>query len=456
MDEVEPEKKKITLSVVVNYLFVTLFLLIGIIEIIIANYIAGILYILAAVITLQPSMEYIENKLNFSLSSAAKFFIVFCLVIGALAAVPHATPIPNNSTESTASLPSDVSSSETTASSSDGLVHVVATNYSCDGWSAGQYSAIKLFGEKYVSLKSTDASKLAKLVLDRGDKYTLKTGEKLDLGSGYALEAKQVDVDGNKVWFEFTKDGQYVDDQIVSADNDSSNTWTCELDNIQGEDNVPVLKVRTNQIFQGAVDSIAQIDGLWLVDYANAKTLKIGDKLGHFELVKINNDVDESNLGSLVFKPDGTQNDIQTAVPEITQTPDISKYQDEEWANSGSIQMKLITDDMSSVSNAAINYDIDDLQKYGAILATDSKSALDESKPYSVSPDLQPAKEKYETSLYNFNQAGYYATLGATELKSGNSDQATPDIKTATYYTNLGATNLNEAKVLLDDSNSKH
>ncbi len=88
------------------------------------------------------------------------------------------------------------------------------------------YPVLGFFAEKYVPLKSNDASKLAKLVLDSKDKYTLKTGEKLDLGSGYSLQAKQVDVDGKKVWLELDKDGQYVDDQIVSTDTWSDHTWT--------------------------------------------------------------------------------------------------------------------------------------------------------------------------------------------------------------------------------------
>ena len=140
--------------------------------------------------------------------------------------------------------------------------------------------------DKYIPLKSNDASKLAKLVLDSSDKYTLKTGDKLDLGQGYSLQAKQVDVNGKKVWLELDKDGQYVDDQIVSTDS-SDSTWTCELDKIQGEDNVPVLKVHVNQVFQGAVDSIAQIDGLWLIDYANAIKINSDDSYGKLNNVGI-------------------------------------------------------------------------------------------------------------------------------------------------------------------------
>jgi S-layer protein (TIGR01567 family) len=151
----------------------------------------------------------------------------------------------------------------------------------------GNYSVLGFFAEKYIPLKAGSASKIAKLILDDKEKRTVKTGEKLELGSGYALEAKQVDVDGKKVWLEFTKDGQYVDDQIISTDTDSGKTWTCELDKILGEDDVPVLKVHVNQVFQGAVDSIAQIDGIWLIDYANAKEIKSDDEFGKLNNVAI-------------------------------------------------------------------------------------------------------------------------------------------------------------------------
>jgi S-layer protein (TIGR01567 family) len=170
----------------------------------------------------------------------------------------------------------------------NGLVYTTTigqTDYKYGDW--GNYSVLGFFADKYIPLKSNDASKLAKLVLDSDDKYTLKTGDKLDLGDGYTLEAKQVDVDGKKVWLEFDKDGQYVDDQIVSTDSGDS-TWTCKVDNVQGEDNVPVLKVHVNQVFQGAVDSIAQVDGLWLIDYANAIKIDTSDEFGKLNNVAIN------------------------------------------------------------------------------------------------------------------------------------------------------------------------
>jgi S-layer protein (TIGR01567 family) len=164
------------------------------------------------------------------------------------------------------------------------------TNYKYKGvpaWSNSTYSVLGFFADKYIPLKSNDASKLAKLVLDSKDKYTLKTGEKLDLGSGYSLTAKQVDVDGKKVWLELDNNGQYVDDQVVDTSNGDA-TWTDTHDKIQGEDTVQIFKVHVDSVFQGAVDSVAQIEGLWLIDYANAIKISTSDSFGKLDDVSIN------------------------------------------------------------------------------------------------------------------------------------------------------------------------
>jgi len=155
------------------------------------------------------------------------------------------------------------------------------------GWE--QYPVIGFFAEEYIPLKSSSADKLAKLVLDSDDKYTVRTGETLDLGEGYSLQAKQVDVDGEKVWLEFDKDGEYVDDEIIDVGTGDS-TWDVELDDIQDEDDVVVLKVHVNQVFQGAVDSIAQIEGIWLIDYANAIKIESDDEFGELDDVSIQGD----------------------------------------------------------------------------------------------------------------------------------------------------------------------
>ena len=140
-----------------------------------------------------------------------------------------------------------------------------------------------------------------------GEKYSLRPGETLDLGQGYCLEVKEVDVDGQMIWLGFTKDGEYVDDEIIKVGNNNGGTWDVNLDNIQGVSNIVVLRVHVSQVFQGAVDRIAQIDGIWLIDYANVINLKAGDQFGEFTLTEIISGVDESNPGYLVFESSDTQ-----------------------------------------------------------------------------------------------------------------------------------------------------
>jgi predicted transcriptional regulator len=48
------------------------------------------------------------------------------------------------------------------------------------------------------------------------------------------LEARQVDVDGKKFWLEFARDGEFIDDEIISVagGNTTGSTWEVELDDI--------------------------------------------------------------------------------------------------------------------------------------------------------------------------------------------------------------------------------
>lgn len=139
------------------------------------------------------------------------------------------------------------------------------------------------------------------MILDSNETHTLKPGETLDLGNGYALEVREIDIDSEDVLLEFTKDGQHVSDQNVLVDADGNSTWTVTLDNVQGENDVVVMKINVKQVFVGTETSVIWIDGIWLIDYASARTLTIGDKIGEFTLKQIIGGVDASDSGSLVF-----------------------------------------------------------------------------------------------------------------------------------------------------------
>jgi S-layer protein (TIGR01567 family) len=199
------------------------------------------------------------------------------------------------------------------------ISNVISCNYKFSNWSINKYPLIKIFGVNFVplfsnydSLWQSRVNKLVKLVLDDDNIYTLKKAEKLDLKNGYTLEAKEIDVEGKKVWLQFEQNGQYVNDAIISTEV-GTKTWTCELNAIQGVNNVTVLRVHVFNIFQGAESGSVQIDGLWLIDFSVITNLNLGERFGEYTLIKIINGVNSFDLGKLVFKKE-EQRDVTTTV----------------------------------------------------------------------------------------------------------------------------------------------
>ncbi|MEA1984894.1 MAG: S-layer protein domain-containing protein, partial [Euryarchaeota archaeon] len=127
------------------------------------------------------------------------------------------------------------------------------------------YSKIGFLAEEYFVV-ADDVATLSKILMDDDSSYTMRTGESLELGEGYALSPQQIDVDGNKVWLELTKDGEFVDDKIISTDVDEEykKTWYYQMD-LNDNDDVDVIMIHIDEVFQGQVDSLCVIDGIFQI-----------------------------------------------------------------------------------------------------------------------------------------------------------------------------------------------
>ena len=107
MNGIEPEKKKNTL---IRWVFGVLFLLLSL-GMFSSSFIAGLFFLLAAVVSIPSAAKQLENKLNVRIPGVARFFVVFLLVAVAISATPS-TSAPVNNTEIIAAPPSTVSGSE--------------------------------------------------------------------------------------------------------------------------------------------------------------------------------------------------------------------------------------------------------------------------------------------------------------------------------------------------------
>jgi S-layer protein (TIGR01567 family) len=163
--------------------------------------------------------------------------------------------------------------------------------YDMDGTGSGlvgEYDKIGFFAEEYVPI-NRDASLLSKLIIDSDDKFTLRVGQTLELGDGFAITPKQIDVEGNKVWIELTKDGKFLDDDVIDAASgkitDRIYAYTAD---VAGETDVPLVLVHVKEVFQGQVDSLAIIEGFWAIS-DEVMEIESDDTFGEFEVESLAN-----------------------------------------------------------------------------------------------------------------------------------------------------------------------
>ncbi|MDD4497982.1 MAG: S-layer protein domain-containing protein, partial [Methanosarcinaceae archaeon] len=157
----------------------------------------------------------------------------------------------------------------------------------------GNYTLLPWLGEKYVAIDG-DATTITKLLLEQGsdDVQTLRTGENWDLGAGYSLECKQVDVDGNKVWLSLNKDGKEIDTEVLNTDTEEdsdSRVFVATADFADQTDAVYFVTY-ADKVFQSATDSIVQLKYTWIIDKEEVLKIDTDLTLGEFECTEAKSD----------------------------------------------------------------------------------------------------------------------------------------------------------------------
>ena len=170
-----------------------------------------------------------------------------------------------------------------------------------------QYQKIGYFGEEYVPIKSNLANNLSKLLIDEKDSHTLRTGESFELGEGYVIIPQQIDVNGDKVWLELIKDGEFVADKVISVKNASdttAKTWTYDAD-LGGETDVVQIKVYIDEVFQGQVDSLTVVKGIWQISDSILE-LDTNTTVGRMKVQEIDSKIKMTNNESMTLSRGST------------------------------------------------------------------------------------------------------------------------------------------------------
>ena len=166
------------------------------------------------------------------------------------------------------------------------------TGYTATGW----------ITEKYVS-PGGRADMLHRLLVEfeGDDRKTMAVGEPYDLGAGFTLTPQQIDLDGNKVWLTFARDGLEIDREVIDASHGSSNqdrTFIAYLEDVDGEDEIAVFHCYVDAVFRGTDFNIVQITHVFLIDNFCTE-ISTGDIYGAMEVV--HTDYDEIILANHVM-----------------------------------------------------------------------------------------------------------------------------------------------------------
>ena len=167
----------------------------------------------------------------------------------------------------------------------DGVVYntkAMADGFDFDAW--GEFLVIGFLADKYfagyVDAEGTDDvlfeesddenvladEQLLKILVDNDDEMTVTSGTPLKMEEGYELGIKSIDIDGNKVYLELSKDGAVVDSKVISPSADNADmkdkTYYYKKDVGDSKD-VVIVAAHFKNAFRGADQDLATVDGLW-------------------------------------------------------------------------------------------------------------------------------------------------------------------------------------------------
>jgi S-layer protein (TIGR01567 family) len=166
----------------------------------------------------------------------------------------------------------------------DGVMIGGATGYNAAGW----------ITEKHVAANGR-ADTLSRLLVEfKGDdKKTLAVGEPWDLGAGFTLTAMQIDLESNKVWLTFARDGLEIDSEVIdtspSGSSNQDRTFIAYLEDMDGDEEIAVFHCYVDAIFRGTDTNIVQVTHVFLIDNFCTK-ISTGDIYGAMEVIRADSD----------------------------------------------------------------------------------------------------------------------------------------------------------------------
>jgi S-layer protein (TIGR01567 family) len=126
-----------------------------------------------------------------------------------------------------------------------------------------------IFYQESTDKNSLSSEQVEQILMDAKDETTVTSGTPLKLGEGYELAIKSIDIDGNKVYLELSKNGAVVDSKVISPSKDGANeidkTYYYKNPVVGEQKKLVTIGVHFKNAFRGADSNLASIDGIWQI-----------------------------------------------------------------------------------------------------------------------------------------------------------------------------------------------
>ncbi len=215
-----------------------------------------------------------------------------------------------------------------------------------------------MLGDLSTDENSLSSEQLEKILIDDDTEMTVTSGTPLKLQEGYELGIKSIDIDGNKVYLELTKDGSVVDSKVISPSKDGATladkTYYYKNPQVGEQKKLVTIAVHFKNAFRGADQDLATVDGIWQIsdvatdvkadtEYdkmtitgvdATAGTITMENKDEAVTLSKNKNTAlmpgisirtaDNDTLRYYIYKPVTIEGAAAEAAPATTETPAVT------------------------------------------------------------------------------------------------------------------------------------
>jgi len=188
--------------------------------------------------------------------------------------------------------------------------------------------------------------------------------------------------------------------------------------------------------------------------YHGVKAYKKGD------IEAGNSDMEQAlqSLYSVTKHANKTEKLLKAYVPTLTPIPinETTNYQDSQWLTTYIADSLVVGNDMKYLSTALINTNFTSASTYANTLYKDSQKAMNNSKLYDVSPDLQSSKDEYQLEMLQAQSAAVYIYYGIEAYQKGNTEAGDSEMKQAIQSINSITEHANRAGSLLKAYKSKN